>query len=93
MHAFYALVSDKKDRDYVINYLYDLCNRGEFDYFDEDTLKVFSGKEAKEMADIYCLMYMSNGMTTYYEGNHKEFNDTLNNVNDNAYVWKVDVHI
>lgn len=56
MHVFYALVADKKDKNKTINYLYDLCNRGEFDYFDEDTLKVFSGKEAKEMTDIYPIL-------------------------------------
>lgn len=93
MHAFYALVGTKKDRRRVMSYLFALEGMGEFDYFDEDSLNAFTGKEAKDMNDLYCLVFMDQEYSVYYSDGRKAFYDTLKDIEDDWSVWKVDVKL
>ncbi len=92
MHAYYAFVSDTNDEDKVLRCLYALIDLGDIDYFNEDTLTYFNGKEKDKLNDVYRFIFMDTGINVQIN-NKEKLEPVLKTIKDDDYVWKVDIHI
>lgn len=90
---FNELPNNKKlTQEEVMRRLFAFVNDDYFDYFDEDTLELYIGKEVKKQDDVYYIQEGFHGIVCR-ETEQITFQKLLRSIPDDYDVWKVDVHI
>ena len=90
---FNELPNDKElTHKEVMQRLFAFVNDDYFDYFDEDTLELYTGKEVKKQDDAYYLQEGFHGIVCR-ETEPVTFQKLLRSIPDDYDIWKVDVHI
>lgn len=90
MHVYFAIAGGTKDE--AKNKLYQLIDCGSIDYFDEDTMERYTGKEIKKMTDIFYVIILTAEDPIYILPTYN-FTKLERSIADDSEVWKVDVHM